>query len=46
MAESELARKITKLVKTTDKLVRDIQKATEKLIEAARELKEKGEKEE
>ncbi len=39
MAESELAKKVTTLVKAGDKLVQDLKKGVGKLIEAARELK-------
>jgi len=40
MAESELAKTITRLVKATDKLVLDLRK----VVEAAVELKEMGKK--
>lgn len=39
MPESELAGKITKLVRTTDKLVRNIKKGVSEVVEAVNELK-------
>lgn len=41
MPESETSKKITKVIKLADKLVRDIRKDTESLREAMKELKEK-----
>jgi len=45
MAESELARNITKLIKATDKLIRDTRKNVESLVEAAKKLEKKDEEE-
>lgn len=42
MPESELAKKITKLVKAADKLHRDISRDIERVLEAAKELKKEG----
>ncbi len=44
--QSELAKRLTEAVKVADKLVRDIQKGTNQLIELAGELKEWGRREE
>jgi len=44
MAESELAQKITKLVKAADRLVRDIRKNTNEMLKAAEGLRELGKK--
>jgi hypothetical protein len=41
MSESELAQKVTTIVKRMDKLVGDIKKDTANLLEALRQLKEK-----
>jgi len=46
MPESETSRKITKLIKAADKLVRDISKDIERVLEAAKELKKEGDGEE
>lgn len=44
MPESELSKKVSKAVKTADRLVRNIKRDTADLVEALRELKELGEK--
>ncbi len=44
MAESDLAQKITKLVKAADKLVRELRKDASEMLKAAEELKELGKK--
>ncbi len=44
MSESEIAKRITKVVKALDKLTQDLVKDTKRLREAAEELK--GEKKE
>jgi len=46
MPESETAKKITKVVKLADKMLVEIVRNTQKLVEALRELKEKDEKKE
>lgn len=40
MAKSELSKKMTKVIETADKLVSDIRKNTQNLMEAVKELKE------
>lgn len=42
MPESELARKVTKFIKTVDKLVRDIRKNANEMLKAVKELEKKG----
>lgn len=44
MAESELSKRITKAVRAGDRLILNIQKNTQELLAALRELKELREK--
>ena len=44
MLESELSKKVTKAIKTTDRLVRNIKRDIAELVEAVKDLKEFGEK--
>ena len=45
MSESEIGKKVTKVIKVVDKFVADLQKNGRKVTEALKELKESGEKE-
>lgn len=42
MPESELAKRVNKAIKAADRLVRDIRKDAEALLEAARKLRDLG----
>lgn len=42
MPESETSRKITKAIKAVDKFIADVQRDGKKVVEALKELKEKG----
>ena len=44
MSESDLSKKVTKAIKTADRLVRNIKRNTADLVEAFKELKEFGKK--
>lgn len=44
MPEKEITRKLTRLIKDTDKLVQDIEKGTKRVLDALAELKKLGEK--
>jgi len=42
MSQSELAEKLTRIIKSIDRLTRDIQKDAQRVLDTVRELKELG----